>query len=84
MTNRKTLKIDPGLGDRLDGLKRDGETWNGVLSRAADALEADSDDGQYAGIPRCTDCGNLAHAWTVEDGYLVCPLCAESEVQVDL
>ncbi len=39
--DRKTLKINEETKDRLDELKRDGETWDGFLRRAADALEED-------------------------------------------
>lgn len=43
MPDRKTLKIHSKTKDRLDELKRDGETTDGLLNRAFDALEADED-----------------------------------------
>ncbi len=73
---RKTLKVSEETKARLDELKRDGETWDGLLRRAADAVEADESGDQYPNTPRCTECGNKAQAWTVEDGMLVCGLCA--------
>lgn len=57
-------------------LKRDGETWDGFFRRAADAVDGDESDDAQASVPRCTDCGNKAQEWTVEDGMLVCGLCA--------
>jgi len=81
MSERKTLKVQPDTKTRLSELKRDGETWDGVLQRAADALAADEDRDQYPGAPRCSDCGNIAHAWTIEGGELVCGLCAEGEIE---
>jgi hypothetical protein len=82
MTARKTLKIQPETKKRLDELKRDGETVDGLLTRAADALEADDqDDGNT--LPRCSECTNRAQVWTVEDGDLVCGLCAESDIELN-
>jgi hypothetical protein len=43
MTERKTLKCSPDTKARFDQLKRDGETTDGLLNRAFDALEADED-----------------------------------------
>lgn len=77
---RKNIKAQPDTKERLNGLKRDGETWDGLLLRAADALEADEDRDQWPGAPRCTDCGAIAHAWTVENGMLVCGVCADGEI----
>lgn len=80
MTDRKNLKVSPDTKARLDELKRDGETTDGLLNRAFDALDADENRDQQPGAPRCTDCGAIAHAWTVEGGQLVCGNCAEGEV----
>lgn len=41
--NRKTLKVSEETKERLDELKREGETTDGVLNRAFDALEDDGD-----------------------------------------
>lgn len=81
--SRTNLKLDKSTKDRLDELKRDGETWDGFFARAADALEADEDREQWPGAPRCTDCGSIAHAWTVEDGELVCGNCADGEIELE-
>jgi len=58
-------------------LKRDGETWDGFLNRAADAVEAAAEKKDT--FPVCSSCGNRANEWTVEDGSLVCGLCADTE-----
>jgi hypothetical protein len=84
MTDRVNIKADETARDRLRALKRDGETWDGLLLRAADAIEDDEDRDQWPGAPRCTDCGAIAHAWTVENGMLVCGSCAEGEIDVDI
>jgi len=79
-TDRVNIKTQETTRDRLRELKRDGETWDGLLVRAAKALETEeADDGYLA--PRCTECGNKAHAWTVEDGMLVCGVCADGPVK---
>jgi hypothetical protein len=59
---------------------REGETWDGLLLRAAQALEADESDDQRPGAPRCTECYATADVWTVKDGALVCGACGELEV----
>lgn len=41
MTDRVNIKADPETRDRLREVKREGETWDGVLRRAADALDHD-------------------------------------------
>lgn len=78
---RKTLKPSEETKDRLDSLKRGGETVDGILNRAFDALEADESD-QNGTVPRCTDCQCQAEVWTVEDGQLVCGVCADSDVEL--
>lgn len=80
MTDRKTLKTSPEIKDRLDELKRDGETTNGLLNRACDALETDENQGD---APRCTECHAQSHVWTVEAGNLVCGVCADGEISVE-
>lgn len=80
MSNRVNIKADESTRERLGGLKREGETWDGLLLRAADALEAEEDRDQKPGAPRCNDCGAIADVWTVEDGMLVCGVCADGDV----
>jgi hypothetical protein len=81
MTDRTNIKTTEEIRDELREYKRDGETWDGLLRRAADALESDADRDQYPGAPRCTECGSIAHGWTVEAGRLRCGVCAEGEVE---
>jgi rubrerythrin len=83
MTERKTLKCSPDTKARFDMIKRDGETTDGLLNRAFDALEAEENRERAPGVPRCSDCGSIADVWTVEEGDLLCPLCAEGEVDPD-
>lgn len=80
--SRKTLKVSPETKATLDELKRDGETTDGLLTRAFDALETDDQAGDGHTRPRCTDCGSKADVWTVEAGDLVCGLCAESDIEM--
>jgi len=40
-----------------------------------DALDDLANREQYPDAPRCTDCGSVAHVWTVEDGMLLCGSC---------
>lgn len=82
MSDRVNIKADTDTREQLQELKRDGETWDGLLLRAADALEAEEDRDQYPGAPRCTDCSAIAHVWTVEDGMLVCGACASKDIEV--
>jgi len=79
-TNRVNIKTQETIRDRLRDLKREGETWDGVLIRAAKGLEAAETDDRYP-APRCTDCRAKAHIWTVEDGMLVCGVCADGPVK---
>lgn len=79
--DRVNIKADPETRSRLRECKREGETWDGLLRRAADALEVDL-EGRYP-APRCTDCGVKANEWTVEDGQLLCPNCADTEVDLE-
>lgn len=82
MSDRVNIKADESARERLKEHKREGENWTGLLLRAADALDADA-EGQYP-APRCTSCGVKANEWTVEDGELRCPDCAESDVEVEI
>lgn len=75
--SRINLKLAKDTKDRLDALKRDGETWDGFFNRAANELEEPEDD-RVSGIPRCSECGIRAHAWTVKDGRLLCADCADA------
>ena len=84
MSDRVNIKADESTRDRLRELKRDVETWDGLLLRAADALESAADREQWPGAPRCTDCGAIAHAWTVENGALVCGSCADGEIDAPI
>lgn len=77
MSQRVNIKADESTRDRLRQLKRHGETWDGLLLRAADALEAEEDREQHSGAPRCTECGAIAHGWTIQDGCLICGSCTD-------
>lgn len=83
MSDRVNIKTDEGTRDRLGELKRKGETWDGLLNRAARLVEAEEDRRRWPGAPNCTDCGAIAHVWTVEDGHLLCGGCAEGEIDLD-
>lgn len=61
--------------------KRGGETVDGMLNRAFDALEVD-ESTQNGSVPRCTDCQCQAEVWTVEDGQLVCGASADSNIEL--
>lgn len=41
MTDRKNIPVDERLFKRLAALKGEDDTWDDVIARAADALEAD-------------------------------------------
>jgi broad specificity phosphatase PhoE len=79
MSERVNIKTDETTRDRLQELKRDGETWDGLLNRAADALEDLERQGGQAGVPVCASCGTLATAWTLIDGAVHCEDCADVE-----
>lgn len=80
--DRANIKTTEEIREDLKEHKRNGEKWNGLLRRAVDALAADS-EGRYP-TPRCTRCGVKANEWTVEDGELRCPECAEIDVEVEI
>jgi len=74
--NRVNIKADEMTRDRLRGLKRNGETWDGLLLRAADALEEQERRGGQQTAPNCAECGDATSTWTVIDGSAVCEGCA--------
>ena len=74
---RVNLKIDISTRSRLSELKRTGETWDGLLNRAADSLKGQTEG--RSSIPICSDCGDLAPTWTLRDGSIHCMDCAEVE-----
>lgn len=75
--DRKTLKINETTHGRLSDLKRDGETWDGVLMRAAEALEEHERRGGQQSAPVCATCGEIAFAWALVDGAVQCEDCAD-------
>ena len=77
--SRVNIKADEVTRDRLRGLKRDGETWDGLLLRAAEALEERERKGGQSGTPICASCGELVAAWTLVDGAVRCENCADIE-----
>lgn len=77
MSNRVNIKTDEETRDRLLALKRDGETWDGLLLRAAEALEERQRKGGQSGAPVCAGCGEMAMAWTLIDGAVHCEDCAD-------
>ena len=82
MTDRVNLKTDEAIRERLRSLKREGETWDGLLIRAAESLEARKrKDGQSA-APICASCGELASTWTIIDGAVQCGECAAVDFDV--
>ena len=76
---RKNIKIDEATRDRLQTLKREGETWGGLLLRAAEAIEDQERKGGQSGTPVCASCGSLASTWTLIDGAVHCEDCADVE-----
>jgi hypothetical protein len=79
MSERVNIKADESTRARLGNLKRDGETWDGLLLRAADALEDLERQGGQSGVPVCASCGTLATTWTLMDGVVHCEDCADVE-----
>lgn len=76
---RVNLKLDVSTRSRLGELKRDGETWDGVLTRAAEALE-EQRDGRSQG-PVCDECEEVAATWKLRGGTVLCIDCASAESQ---
>ena len=74
---RVNLKLDVSTRSRLGELKRDGETWDGVLTRAAEALEEPEDESARG--PVCDECEEVAATWRLRGGTVVCTDCAATE-----
>lgn len=74
---RKNLKLTESTHDRLLEHKRDGETWDGCLTRLVARVEELERRGGQAGVPHCMDCGELARTWTLVDGSVRCLDCAD-------
>lgn len=77
MSERVNIKADESTRDRLRELKRDGETWDGLLLRMAEATEELERKGGQSGAPVCSKCGSLASTWTLIDGAVHCEECAD-------
>ena len=76
---RVNIKADEATRAQLQALKRDGETWDGLLLRAVEALEErERRDGQI-GTPFCVNCGTAVEVWTLVDGEARCEDCADIE-----
>jgi len=75
--SRVNIKAGEATRAQLQALKRDGETWDGLLRRAAEALEERERKGGQSGTPVCTSCGELAVAWTLVNGEVRCEDCAD-------
>ena len=82
MSDRVNIKTDETTRDRLQALKRDGETWDGLLLRMAEALEDLERQGGQSGVPVCASCGDLATTWTLIDGEVRCEDCADVEFRL--
>ena len=80
--NRVNIKADEPTRDRLRGLKRNGETWDGLLNRAADALEEEVRRAGQQTAPVCAECGATVTTWTIIDGNAVCEDCADVDFGV--
>jgi hypothetical protein len=77
--NRVNIKSQESTRDRLRGLKRDGETWDGLLLRAAEALEEHERRGGQQTAPVCAECGEATSIWTIIDASAFCEDCADVE-----
>ena len=82
MSECKTLKVSPTTKSRLDNFKRDGETTDGLLDRAFDALEEHERRGGQQTAPACAECGASVTTWTIIDGNAVCEECADVDFGV--
>lgn len=83
MSDRVDIRVSPDTKAAFQEYKRDGETWDGVVMRAADALDEQERKGGQAGIPVCSSCSSLATAWTLIDGAVHCEDCADVEFPGD-
>jgi hypothetical protein len=79
MSERVNIKTDESTRHRLRELKRDGETWDGLLLRMAEAVEEQGRKGGQSGVPVCSNCGDLTTTWTLIDGAVRCEDCADIE-----
>ena len=77
--SRVNIKADEATRAQLQALKRDGETWDGLLRRAAEALEEREQKGGQSGTPVCASCGKVVAIWTLVDGAVRCEDCADIE-----
>lgn len=77
MSERVNIKADEATRDRLRELKRDGETWDGLLLRAVEAVEDRQRKGGQSGTPVCASCGSFATAWTLIEGSVRCEDCSD-------
>lgn len=77
---RKTLKPTEETKKRMEEYKRDGESWDGFLNRAVDAIE--EDDGLPAGL-YCSKCGEPTEIYTIVGGDLQCGDCHESPPEIE-
>jgi len=77
--SRVNIKADEATRAQLRALKRDGETWDGLLRRAAEALEERERKGGQSGTPVCASCGKVVAIWTLVDGAVRCEDCADIE-----
>lgn len=68
--SRVNLKVDASTRDQLRKHKRDGETWDGLLSRLA--KRADSPD-----FRECERCGAVLSDWTEWEGDVYCGDCLD-------
>lgn len=82
MSDRVNIKADEKTRDRLRANKREGETWDGLLIRAVEALEEQERRGGQEGVPICASCGAIATTWTLIDGSVHCEDCADVEFDV--
>lgn len=84
MSKRVNIKVDKETRERIAQQKREGETWDGLLRRAADALDDRAAGRSTPGV--CASCGDGLSTWTVVDGDALCLDCAgidESEALPD-
>jgi hypothetical protein len=77
--DRVNIKTDETTRDRLRSVKRNGETWDGLLLRAAEALEEHDRRGGQQTAPVCAECGEATSTWTIIDGSAFCEDCADVE-----
>lgn len=70
MTDKRVnIKVDAETRDMLRDLKRQGETWDGLLRRVA--LDAESPE-----LHECVECGAVLQTWAQTDEGPMCLDCA--------